>query len=248
MSNERLRDAILSAGESAASIGERIGVDAKTVERWITTGRTPYARHRIRVAELLGQRESYLWPDAISPERADRASRSELVELYPRRGLVAPGQFERLLSEAATFIDILVYAALFLPEQNPHLIELLREKGASGTRVRVLLGDPASQAVQVRGAEEGIDDAVATKVRNTIALVKKPLAQARGVSVRLHGTTLYTSIYRGDDEMLANPHVYGLPAAQAPALRLRRLSAGGLFDTYATMYDRVWENAEPAWS
>jgi transcriptional regulator with XRE-family HTH domain len=248
MSNERLRDAILSAGESATSVGERIGVDAKTVERWITKGRTPYARHRVRVAELVGQRESYLWPGAVSQERADRASRSELVELYPRRALITPGEYERLLSDATAFIDILVYAALFLPEQNPHLIELLRAKGASGARVRVLLGDPASPAVQVRGSEEGIDDAVATKVRNTIALVRKPLAKARGVNVRLHGTTLYTSIYRGDDEMVANPHVYGLPAAQSPALRLRRLSAGGLFDTYAAMYDRVWEKAKPAWS
>ena len=123
----------------------------------------------------------------------------------------------------------------------------MRAKGASGTRVRILLGDPESQAVYVRGTEEGIDDAVAIKVRNAITLMRKQLAKAPGVTVRLHGTTLYTSLYRGDDEMIANPHVYGLPAAQAPALRLRRLSAGGLFDTYAAMYDRVWENAKSAW-
>ncbi len=248
MSNERLRDAVLSAGYSAVSIGEQIGVDPKTVERWITQGRTPYARHRLRVAELLGQRETYLWPEAVSQDRADRASRSELVELFPRRALIEAGEYERLFSEATAFIDVLVYAALFLPEQNPHLIDLLRDKAASGTRVRILLGDPASQAVYVRGIEEGIDDAVSTKVRNAITLLRRPLSKARGVTVRLHGTTLYTSIYRGDDDMIANPHVYGLPAAQAPAMKLRRLSAGGLFDTYAAMYDRVWENAKPAWS
>ena len=117
MSNERLRDAVLSAGESPTSLGEQLGVDPKTVERWITQGRTPYARHRMRVATLLGQRESYLWPDAVSPERAERASRSELVELYPRRALVTPGEYERLFSEATVFIDILVYPALFLPER-----------------------------------------------------------------------------------------------------------------------------------
>jgi transcriptional regulator with XRE-family HTH domain len=248
MSNERLRDAVLSAGESATSIGEQLGVDPKTVERWITQGRTPYARHRIRLAELLDQRETYLWPDAISQERADRASRSELVELFPRRALINPGEYQRLFEEANAFIDILVYAGLFLPEQNPHLVDLLRGKGADGARVRILLGDPTSQAVYVRGFEEGIDDAVATKVRNAITLLKKPLAKAKGVTVRVHGTTLYTSIYRGDDEMFANPQVYGLPAAQAPALRLRRLSAGGLFETYAAMYDRVWEHAKPAWT
>jgi hypothetical protein len=248
MSNERLRDAVLNAGHSSLSIGEQLDVDPKTVERWITQGRTPYARHRVRVAELLGQRETYLWPEAVSQARADSASRSELVELFPRRSMIHADEYYRLFADAGSFVDVLVYAALFLPEQNPHLVELLREKAAAGARVRILLGDPSSQAVYVRGLEEGIDDAVATKVRNAITLLKKPLSKAKGVSVRLHGTTLYTSLYRGDDEMIANPHVYGLPAAQAPALHLRRLSAGGLFETYAAMYDRVWESAKPAWT
>jgi len=248
MSNERLRDAVLSSGHTPSSVAEELDVDPKTVQRWISTKRTPYAKHRARLASLLGQRESYLWPDTISQERADRASRSELVELFPRRSMIHADEYARIFSSATAFIDILVYAALFLPEQSPQLVDLLRDKGSSGTRVRILLGEPTSQAVFVRGIEEGIDDAVATKVRNAITLLKKPLAKAKGVSVRLHGTTLYTSVYRGDDEIISNPHVYGLPAAQAPALHLRRLSAGGLFDTYAAMYDRVWESAKPAWT
>jgi len=248
MSNERLRDSILGSGLTASSLGQRIGVDPKTVERWITRGRTPYARHRVRVAEELGERESYLWPESISQERADLASRSELVELFPRRSLIHPDEYKRLFAESDAFIDVLAFAALFIPEQNPHLVDLLREKAEEGVRVRILVGDPNSQAVMVRGYDEGIGDAVAIKVRNAITLLQKSLAKAKGVSVRTHGTTLYTSIYRGDDDMLANPHVYGLPAAQAPALHLRRLAAGGLFDTYAAMYDRVWEDAKPAWT
>lgn len=248
MSNERLRDAILGSGLTAVSLGEQIGVDPKTVERWITRGRTPYARHRVRVAEVLGERESYLWPESISQDRADRASRSELVELFPRRAMVHPDEYRRLFADAEAFIDVLAFAALFIPEQNPQLVDLLRQKASEGVRVRILVGDPNSQAVMVRGYEEGIGDAVAIKVRNAQTLLKKSLAKARGVSVRTHGTTLYTSIYRADDDMLANPHVYGLPAAQAPAMRLRRLAAGGLFDTYAAMYDRVWEDAKPAWT
>jgi len=248
MSNERLRDAVLGAGYTAASLGESLGVDPKTVERWINTDRVPYPRHRVRVAQALGQRESYLWPASIGQERADAASRSELVELFPRRSMIHPDEYRRMFDEAGAFIDVLVYAALFLPEQNPDLIELLKKKADDGARVRILLGDPSSQAVYVRGLEEGIGDAVATKVRNAITLLKKSLAKSKGVQVRSHGTTLYTSIYRGDDQMIANPHVYGLPAAQAPAVHLRRLSAGGLFETYAAMYDRVWEEAQPAWT
>src|SRR3954447_25843630 len=134
MSNERLRDAVLSAGLSPASIGEQMGVDPKTVERWITQSRTPYARHRARVAELLGQRESYLWPESVSQERADRASKSELVELFPRRSLIHPDEFKRLFAEAEAFIDVLAFAALFIPEQNPHLVDLIRDKAEGGTR------------------------------------------------------------------------------------------------------------------
>jgi hypothetical protein len=200
------------------------------------------------VAELVNERESYLWPESISSERADLASRGELVDLFPRRSQVHPDDYKRIFGDAEAFIDILMFAGLFLPEQNPHLIDLLKDKALDGVRVRILVGDPDSQAVIVRGYDEGIGDAVAIKVRNAITLLKKQLGKAKGITVRAHGTTLYTSIYRGDDDMLANPHVYGLPAAQAPAMHLRRLAAGGLFDTYAAMYDRVWEDAKPAWT
>jgi hypothetical protein len=70
----------------------------------------------------------------------------------------------------------------------------------------------------------------------------------QGIAVRLHATTLYTSIYRFDDDMLVNLHVYGLPAAHAPLLHLRRLSEGELFCTYSDAYERVWPEAIPAWS
>jgi hypothetical protein len=65
--------------------------------------------------------------------------------------------------------------------------------------------------------------------------------------VRLHATTLYNSIYRFDDEMLVNSRVYGFPAAHAPVVHLRKLSAGILFDTYAESFKKVWGSARPAW-
>jgi hypothetical protein len=86
---------------------------------------------------------------------------------------------------------------------------------------------------------------VPTKVRNALDLLRLALDDVPGVSIRQHGTTLYTSIYRADDRMIANTHAHGLPAAQAPALHLHRLSAGGLFDTHVKMFDRIWDDAEP---
>lgn len=248
VSNERLRDAMRRAGHTCESLGERLGVDPKSIERWITKARVPYARNRRDAAGELDESETWLWPTTRTARQAEQASKSELVQLYPRRSMLTSDDWMRLFSKATAFIDVLVYAGLFLPEQMPMAVELLKAKGADGVRVRLLLGEPNSAAVATRGLEEGIDDAVAIKVQNALSLLRKPLAKAANVSVRLHSTTLYTSIYRSDDEMIANPHIVGLPAAQAPVLHLRRLVPGGLFDTYTVAYERVWEDGKPAWT
>jgi hypothetical protein len=155
--------------------------------------------------------------------------------------------WRRLIGGAQDTISVLVYSGLFLPEQNPKLVSTLKAKAKAGTRVRVLLGDPDSPEVAQRGAEEGIGDAMGAKVRNVLAFYASLRAVA-GVAVHLHRTTLYNSIYRFDDEMLVNTHVFGFPAAHAPVLHLRRLSGGDLFDTYADSFDRVWSTSLPAWT
>lgn len=45
MTNERLRATITDAGLSLQEFGEQVGVDPKTVERWITKDRTPHRSH-----------------------------------------------------------------------------------------------------------------------------------------------------------------------------------------------------------
>ena len=64
MPNERLRALLLERGTTPAKLAEAMGVDAKTIERWIIQGRTPYRRHRYAVAAHFGVDETYLWPDA----------------------------------------------------------------------------------------------------------------------------------------------------------------------------------------
>jgi hypothetical protein len=54
-----------------------------------------------------------------------------------------------------------------------------------------------------------------------------------------------TSIYRFDDELLANAHVWGVNAYMAPVLHLRRLAEGSLFDTYAGSFEAVWATSRP---
>jgi hypothetical protein len=63
----------------------------------------------------------------------------------------------------------------------------------------------------------------------------------RAGPARPGSTTLYNSIFWFDDDMLVVTHAYGVPANFAPALHLRRLSSGTLFQTYARSFDRVWD-------
>src|SRR5690242_11571165 len=128
MPNDRLRDAMLKRGLTPAAIAERIGVDPKTVERWITKDRVPYARHRHAIAARLKESESYLWPNAVSSERATQLSQSEVVHVYPRRGAVSPDLWQRLLDQATGQVGLLAYGGLFLPEQNPRWISTLTKK------------------------------------------------------------------------------------------------------------------------
>ncbi|HEU5159250.1 MAG TPA: hypothetical protein VFU43_19805 [Streptosporangiaceae bacterium] len=72
----------------------------------------------------------------------------------------------------------------------------------------------------------------------------RPLLDIDGVELRFHDTVLYNSIYRSDDELLINPHVYGLPAAQAPTLHLHTDEAGNMTRMYLDSFERVWNSAQ----
>ena len=245
MANERLRDALLRKGLTPEQAATAMGVDTKTVERWITKGRTPYPKHRHALAAMLRESEAFLWPDALPPERAAEVATSEVITVYPHRHAIPRDLWARLLNGATSEIDILVYAAMFLTE-DPALIKTLRAKAQTGTKIRLLFGDPRSREVAKRSAEEGIGPtAIAAKIRNVLTFFR-PLADEPGIDIRLHRTTLYNSIYRYDDDMFVNTHVYGSIAAHAPTLHLRRLSGGELFDTYSESFDVVWNESKPA--
>ncbi|MFF0228855.1 XRE family transcriptional regulator [Micromonospora sp. NPDC005254] len=244
MANERLRDAILRNGLTPVVVAERIGVDAKTVERWITQDRAPYPRHRHAIAAMVREDVPYLWPDAVTPEKASQIGQSEMVQLYSRRSSVPFDLWRRLIERATERIDVLAYAGLFLVEQDPRLIDVLRQKGVDGVTVNILLGDPTSPAIERKSVEEGTPGVMAAKIRQVQQYYKR-LDDARGVKVLYHDTTLYNSIYRFDDEMLVNMHVLGFPAPHAPVMHLRKLNGGELFRTYSDSFDRVLGVSKP---
>jgi hypothetical protein len=63
--------------------------------------------------------------------------------------------------------------------------------------------------------------------------------------VRAHGTTLYNSLYRFDDDLLVNTHAYGAPAGFSPFLHLRRVPGGHMWAHFMQSFDEVWKQATP---
>ena len=245
MPNERLRSALTARALTADAAAARLEVDPKTVQRWLA-GRTPHARHRRAIAVLVREDEAYLWPSAMSNRRQSETSRAELIALYPHRANVPPCLWRSLFEDIREDLAILVYAAVFLPEQQVDLVDLLRAKAASGCRIRIALGDPNSPKLLDRGREENFGIGIVSRAE--VALKHyEPLRNCSGVEVRVHSTTLYNSIYRFDDVMLVNTHVWGLSAFGAPVLHLHRLATGGMFDTYAQSFEAVWSTATPAY-
>lgn len=243
--NERLRTAMLRTGTTAADLAACCGVDPKTVERWLS-GRIPHGKTRWDAARRLGYDEDYLWPDAPGrdPLRRIEAARSELVRLYPDRGSIHRETWHDLFGGAREEIAVLVYAALFLAE-DAGIRRVLTEQARAGVRVRMLFGDPACDAVARRGEEEGIGAAaIGAKIRNILALFR-PLALEGQAEIRLHGTTLYNSLYQADDQVLVNSHVYGSVANTAPVLHLRKISGGSMTAAYLDCFTRIWDQAKP---
>ncbi|MFC3688933.1 XRE family transcriptional regulator [Aquipuribacter hungaricus] len=241
-SNERLRAAITGSGSSFTDVGEAVGVDRKTVERWVGAGRVPHHRHRVALAQLLGEDDVFLWPQTATSQRSESASQAEFVALYPNRGSVSIDTWASLIDGATEAIDVLAFAGSFLHDAIPEFDERLIAAARRGVQVRLLFGDHEGDAVARRGEEEGIGDLLSARCRLTWNYLQGILP-APGVTARKHNATLYASVFRFDETLLANPHTYGAAASHSPVLHLRRLPGGRLFTTYMKSFDRTWDGA-----
>jgi transcriptional regulator with XRE-family HTH domain len=238
MVNERLRRAMLRAGLDVAALAQQIGASTKSVERWLAGTHVPYPKTRYQIAALLGEDESYFWPSAANH---GALSGIELVATYPRRTDVPHELWDELLQQSARSVDVLVFAGLFLTEEHPAWVPTLKAKAKSATRLRLLLGDRQGKQLAARDEEHLINGGVGGRVTSVLTYY-----QELRDHIRLHDTPLYNSIYRFDDDMLVNVHVYGILAAYTPCLHLKRVD-GGYFNTYLESFERVWASSRP-WS
>lgn len=243
MANERLRTALARDRWTLAGFADAISVDPKTVERWISTDRTPHRKTALAAARLLKEDPAYLWPKFGTRVVSDE-THGEVITVYTERSSVPNSLWLSLLGAATYSVDILVYAGLHLPEANPGWPQEIKKKCEESVRVRIAFGDPESANVRSRGDEEGVGEGLAARINYALAW-HRPIFGTPNLSIGFHSTVLYNSILRFDDQMLVNPHIYSMPAFRAPIIHLRRIEDGPLFETYAECFERIWASSRP---
>jgi transcriptional regulator with XRE-family HTH domain len=241
MSNERMRTALAQAGLSATELASKLDVDPKTVERWINPGRRPYLKKAHQAAAVLGRDPEWLWPGLGQVKGKED---SEILAVYPERAAVPRDLWIRLLQDARHGVDVLVFSGTFFAQTNPGVAAMLRAAAERGVHVRLCFGDPRSEAVAKRGDEEGIGAALGAKIEASLTYYRG-LTAVEGCDVRLHSSTLYASIFRYDNTLLFNPHIWGQPASANPVIHVRCTDAQGLFQHYERGFDTVWQTAMP---
>lgn len=238
--NELLRRLLLQAGLRENDLAAHLGVDPKTVRRWLN-GRVPYPHNRAAIAGLLRADEADLWPGAGGTLTA-RFRPAELGTVYPHRQSVPRETWIRFFASARQEIAILDYSALFLAEDGG-IIRVLADRGHADTVIRIALADPETPLADGNG-DESISDAAPARVRRTLTLYR-PVAELENAQIRLHRAALCHSIYRADDQLLVQQHAYGVPGALAPVFCLRDAGDGEMAALYRDSFERVWADARP---
>ncbi len=113
--NNRLRSTLRASRFSEQNYAEELGIDRKTVQRWVTKGRTPHRNTAHRAADLLGVPVEWLWPDL--EERRAGLDPSEVVAFYPHRSDTPKHLWLDLVASAREQIDLFANASLFLPRR-----------------------------------------------------------------------------------------------------------------------------------
>jgi hypothetical protein len=243
MANERLRATLARGRWTVSGFADALGVDHKTVERWITKDVTPHRKTAIAAATRLKEDPAYLWP-GFGVRVVTDETHGEVVTVYTERSAVPNSLWLSLLQAASKSVDMLVYAGLHLPEANPTWVKEIQRKCEEGVSVRIAFGEPDSSQVRTRGDEEGVGAGMAARINYALAW-HRPILGTPNLRIAFHSTVLYNSILRFDDQMLVNPHIYSMPAFRAPVIHLRRIPGGPLFDTYVECFERIWADSRP---
>ncbi|WP_196279225.1 helix-turn-helix domain-containing protein [Catellatospora vulcania] len=239
----RLRSAMLRAQLDSAALSAAVGVDVKTVNRWLA-GRVPHQRTRVAVAVVLGETEADLWPQSRPDQAPGMNALAEVVGAYAHRADIPHHLWTGLLAGATERIDLLGYAYPFVLELLPDAVTRIADKCSAGTRVRMAFADPDCDHVIERDGLEQMGGTLPGRIRNALNFLD-PLHGVPGCQVGLHTVHLYNSVFRFDDQMIVTPYLFRARGYQHTALHLRRLSPHGIFASFADQFEQIWQTATP---
>lgn len=242
-SNELLRRRMAHKGLSKAALSRATGLDERTIQRSMDGETIPQAQNARAIADALDCEPHELWPSAKT--MAVSVDGLVAATLYASRAHIPVSVWLDLFTNATTTIDICVYGGTFLFDVIPGFNRLIAEAADRGVQVRFVAGDPGSNAIHQRGMEENIGTSLAGRCALTLDRLT-PIAELENVEIRVHGTPLYASLFRADDTVVANHHIYGSPASDNPAMLLRRDSDEALWQKYEVSFEKVWSRARLA--
>jgi len=226
---------------TVADLATKCDVDAKTVERWISRGRVPHPRSRMRAAGVLGKDVEVLWPE-VARRAIKIGSDRELVGMYARRSDLPRSLFRELIDKADRRLWFGGYTSYFVWLEVPNAPATLGAKAQNGGDVRFLLGDPGSEITMAREGIEATPLTLATRIAMTRAEIAK---SPEPLAVRLSDRHVAMSVWVFDDEAIVATHIGSGLGQDSVTLHLRRREAGGPFDRYVEHFESLWNDAVP---
>lgn len=247
MANQALRHALASRALTPHQLAEAVGVDAKTVGRWMSDERRlPHPRHRWAVAAALEVEEQMIWPNAVREALKTGADR-EIVTVYPCRSAMPKSIWRELITGATRDLTFAGYTSYFLWLELDGLPTALRRKAEAGAQVRFLVGDPDSPVTAERERIEGVPLTLSTRIQVTLDELRKAHDRAPAVQARYSDRHIAMSVWRFDDDMIVCTHLADLLGHDSPTLHLRRRQDDGIFDRYVAHVDHLWNAARDVW-
>ncbi|WUO83260.1 helix-turn-helix domain-containing protein [Streptomyces caniferus] len=243
--NTALKDAMERAGVRPHQLALKVGVDHKTVSRWLTyPERAPREGTRADVGQALGVDPVTLWPKSVQ-SRVKTGHDREIVAAYPFRSAAPTSLWASLIDGSSQNLTFAGYTNYFLWQQHPRLGARLATKANHGARVRFLVGDPESEVTRKREEVEGVPLTVSTRIKITLDALAK-MGPCDGVEARFSDQHIALSVFMFDDQMLVTPHIASLLGDESPMLHLRRLEDDGLYDRFASHVTALWEGGRQA--
>ncbi|MFJ9664524.1 helix-turn-helix domain-containing protein [Streptomyces sp. NPDC101219] len=224
--NERLRAAMVAANVTIEALADHLGIDPKSVDRWLNTDRTPHARNAEAAAKYLRADAYHLWPRLGERHRSAPTAQDEVVACYPMRSTVPYGLWRSTVAGAATVIDLAMSNLLFLADAVWDLPPLLADKASAGVRVRLVTPEHPA------GPVTGLGD------------VFPSLLTVPGLRLSTH-PGLRADVLRADDDLLVTTPIDGSTPALAPVLHLRRLGPAPMTGGYLATLDHLFATAAP---